>query len=45
MESGSKYQGGSGTDPSTVQSIWNFVAYLQPAREGLNIQNILWVIF
>lgn len=41
MESGSKYQGSSGIDPAAVQSEGNFVAYLQPVREGLNIQNIL----
>lgn len=40
MESGSKYQGVSGIDPSTVQSIGIFEAYLQPVREGLHIQNI-----
>ena len=40
MESGSKYQGVSGIDPSTVQSIGDLVAYLQPMREGLHIQNI-----
>jgi len=27
-------------DPSTVQLIGIFVAYLQPMREGLHIQNI-----
>lgn len=39
MESGSKYRGVSATDPSTVQPIEIFVAYLQPVREGLHIQN------